>query len=130
MLYKLIWIIYDDAIYSFTIKRLLEKHNFACTIEIFVNGQLALDQLKHIVSTDGDYPDVILLDINMPLVDGWQFLSEYEQLQHKPSSLIHMVSSSLDPRDHKRASNYQDLNSFVLKPMNLNNLKNILKIEA
>ena len=72
-------------------------------------------------------PDLILLDINMPLFDGWEFLEEFKKLKHlilKPIS-IYIVSSSISQADINKAKFHEEVIDFLTKPIESSKIKNI-----
>src|SRR5690606_3191853 len=99
------YIIDDDDIYIFGIKKLIQIKQLCKNLLVFNNGQEAIDHIKSINSPHEEFPDIILLDINMPVMDGWEFLDEYAKInpQLKKSTTIYMVSSSINPQDIERA---------------------------
>lgn len=120
------WIIDDDAIFTFTIKKLLIKNLLTNRIDSFVNGQQAIDKLNDFRAHKTAFPNVILLDINMPILDGWQFLNEYAEFEEKKNTVVYLVSSSIDPRDREKAALYKDIQDFVVKPVTLDALTSLM----
>lgn len=69
---------------------------------------------------DSELPDIILLDINMPIMDGWQFIELYSALieQHPTKEIkLYLLSSSIDLNDHKKAKALSAVNGFIIKPI-------------
>jgi len=97
-----IYIIDDDAIVLFGIKKLLRKIVVCDSIFEFNNGKLALNALMHQIERKQIIPDVIFLDINMPIMDGWEFLNEFLKLPIDKKIIINIITSSIDPSDKKR----------------------------
>ncbi|AUC81471.1 response regulator [Lacinutrix sp. Bg11-31] len=124
----LIGIIDDDKIYQFTLTRIINKHKFAREILSFLDGELALDFLSDNISTLGNIPDLIFLDSNMPIMDGWQFIEEYAILetQIKKKIKIFMVSSSVDPIDIERANKINQISDYIIKPITLDEVKRVI----
>ena len=75
---KSIWIIDDDAIYKFVIQKLIAKSDLFDDVKTFSNGEEASNALKNEGDKNALLPDIILLDIEMPRMDGWEFMSEIE----------------------------------------------------
>ena len=103
----------------------MKVSGFCNSIMIFNNGYHALNNLKSIIETGEHVPDVILLDLNMPIMDGWQFLDEFVKIKCEKEIHIYIVSSSVDPADRKRVDNYQNISNFILKPISKKELEMI-----
>ena len=73
-------------------------------------------------------PDIIFLDINMPITDGWGFLEEFHELKKTLGKdiKIYMVSSSIDPRDHNRAKNIPEVTEYMEKPVSMSKFSELL----
>lgn len=120
-------IVDDDPIFVFGAKRIMELSNFCKSFMVFNNGKDALDSLSPLVVSGENVPDVILLDLNMPIMDGWQFLDEFIKIKTNKKILIYIVSSSIDPADTEKAKKYQNVSNFIVKPITVDNLKTILQ---
>lgn len=117
---KKIYIIDDDPIYQLVTKKLIEKTNLFSESKSFTNGNEALNYFD----TSGDLPDIILLDIEMPEKDGWEFLDELlllEERFHKEIAIF-VASSSIAIEDKIKAENYPCVKGFLSKPMNIEKL--------
>lgn len=114
---KKVAIIDDDDIFQFTTKVKFEKLELASEVLIFNDGEEAMDYLH--VTDVADLPDILLLDINMPIVDGWDFLEMYSELDSvkRGSMEIHMLSSSINPEDVKRAEDNKFVRDYITKPI-------------
>lgn len=124
----LCFIIDDDPIFIYGTKRIMNEVGFSENIVVYNNGQEAIDGLKEISEAGALMPDVIFLDLNMPIMNGWEFLEEYNNLPNHNSikAVIYIISSSIDPRDLERVKNYSDVRNYILKPITPNNLVDIL----
>jgi CheY-like chemotaxis protein len=120
-------IIDDDPIFIFGAKRMMELSDFCNSFMIFKNGQEAINNLKSIMLAGEEIPEVILLDINMPIMDGWEFLDEFTQIESHKLITIYIVSSSIDPVDLQRAKRYENVSNFIIKPIAIQTLKTILQ---
>lgn len=117
--FNTIFVVDDDLVYHFIIKKLFSKCNINVNTKYFFNGLEAIDELKDKVQTD-NVPDLILLDINMPVYDGWQFLEEFKKLKQTISKeiTVYLVSSSNDISDLNKSKEYQDeVKKYYYKPM-------------
>ncbi|MDO1512634.1 response regulator [Maribacter confluentis] len=122
-------IIDDDPIFIYGTKRIMKEVDFAETILVFNNGQEAVEGLMEISQSGELMPEVIFLDLNMPIMNGWEFLDEYKNLpnHNTEKTIIYIISSSVDPRDLERVKNYEQVNNYILKPITPDDLSNILK---
>lgn len=123
-----IGLIDDDDIYQFTAKKIIERINPAQKILTFSNGKEAIEYLTHNFSSK-ELPDVIFLDINMPVMNGWEFLEAYDRVKgelQKPIT-IYMVSSSIDEQDRLKSKSFKTVKDYISKPLDKHMLINILK---
>lgn len=125
---KIACIIDDDEIYTFTVKRIIARAEIAEQSIFFDNGVSALDFFRANAQKGEILPELILLDINMPQLNGWQFLEEYVKLAPglAKKTSIFIVSSSIDADDYARAKKYREVSGFIAKPITVENLKSIL----
>lgn len=115
-----VFVVDDDKVFHFIIKKLLQKSKIETLPVFFENGHDAIEELKAKINEETELPDLILLDINMPIVDGWQFLDEFRRIKSKLKRVpvIYLISSSDDVVDMNKAKEYQDeIKRYVLKPM-------------
>lgn len=124
---KTVWIIDDDPISRFGLKKLAGMTNFCLNIFYFENGQEALNYLKYIIDSAELLPNVILLDLNMPIIDGWQFLDAIKTLTLWEKIKICLVSSSIDRADHLKAKQYTCVSDFLVKPFNKFDLQRVFQ---
>lgn len=117
--YKKVFVVDDDKIYHFILKNLLNKNAINVDPCFFENGFEAINILKERILSN-NLPDLILLDINMPVMDGWQFLEEFRKLKskHLLKTDIFLVTSSNDVMDLQRARQYEEeISNYYLKPI-------------
>jgi CheY-like chemotaxis protein len=116
----------DDNIHANYFNEIKLQQNNACDkITIFMNGKEALDYLVTNKETD---VDLILLDINMPVMNGWQFLSNIERVwrEIEKSIPIFILSSSVNTYDKQKSAEYKSVKGFINKPLNDNDLKEMI----
>lgn len=123
-----LWIIDDDPMSSFYIKRLAELGELANIITIYNTAQGAINYLLHHKKTAEHLPDIILLDIYMPEVDGWEFLNQLKGIEDQliKRAAIYIISSSNHPRDLTRAQSFPDVKAYLQKPVTLDVLKEMV----
>lgn len=121
-------IIDDDPIFIYGTQRLMQEENFSETIIVFNNGQDAIDGLYEMTERGENLPSVILLDLNMPIMNGWEFLEDFVKIPNlnRESVTVYIISSSVDPRDLERIKNYEVVNNYILKPLTPQDLLAIL----
>ncbi len=116
----------DDEINNFISIKLIKKAMNNTNISACLNGKFAIDELLEIQKTDPDkLPDFILLDINMPIMNGWEFLDEYKRLNLDPlgKSKIYIISSSVFSNDISKARSYPLVKNFISKPLSVDKIR-------
>jgi len=123
-----IWLIDDDLLFRICTEVLVKDNDLAKNIELIDGATSAIDELKNITAKGGQMPDAIFVDLNMPEMNGWEFIESVIELDliDYSKTVIYILSSSLDPRDFARAETYEQLSGFVQKPITPDSLKNIL----
>ncbi len=118
----------DDPITVLVCERIIKMTFFSEEVTAVNNGQEALDFIKaQLQSFPENLPEVIFLDINMPLMNGWEFLDEFAPLYSlfKKLPLIYILSSTVDPEDQQKGASYHFVQRFISKPLTKNDLEEI-----
>jgi CheY-like chemotaxis protein len=121
-------VIDDDLIYSYAVKYMIKRSGLADNIIFFENGRLAMDFIEQHQHQQNRLPDLILLDLNMPVLDGWQFLEEFEILRAGLAKIIplYIVSSSINKDEFIRAEQILCVNDFISKPISVSTFQEII----
>ena len=120
----LTYIIDDDKIFVFVLKKYLEKNENFNQVFDFKNAEEVANLLS---DENNQLPDIILLDINMPVIDGWQFLEQIEQLPHKDKLNVFIMSSSIDANDIEKSKSFSTVKDFISKPINNEKLNKLIE---
>ncbi|WP_394975593.1 two-component system response regulator [uncultured Croceitalea sp.] len=130
---KNIFVIDDDSITLFGVRKMLSRITTTSNVFEFKNGQMAIETIKERILNSNALPEVIFLDINMPILDGWGFLEEFIQLKIEQGILINIITSSIDPNDRERWLSFKDKThhyiDFVNKPIYKIELKDLHKMD-
>ena len=127
-----ILVIDDDEPTNFFTQMILEESGCAAHIKVVQSGQEALDYLTKSEGIGNDRnlypsPDLIFLDINMPAMDGWEFLNEYKKLIVASRIIIVMLTTSLFPEDKVRAKGIPEISGFENKPLTAEKVAMVLE---
>ncbi len=114
-----ILLVEDDDTTNFYNQFLIENLSIADQVAVALNGQEALEYLEKAGHGDAVTPDLILLDINMPVMNGFEFIEQYEQLpaEWKSKILVVMLTTSLHPADLARAQEHPAIKEYFYKPL-------------
>ncbi len=125
--YKSVLLVDDNFIDNMINEKILNNADFAESIIVKQSCQSAIEYLQDLIDNQEDLPEVIFLDIRMPVKTGFDFLVEYQQLtsEDKDKTKIVMLSSSLDPSDHKKIAEFHNVTDFFGKPLTGELLKSI-----
>jgi len=123
---ELACVIEDNPVNVFWMETVMEDANFCDDLLIYNNGKEAIEALKPMISSGVKLPDIIFLDLNMPIMDGWEFLDEFTKIPIEQEVTIYIVTSSIDPADRKKASQYERVSNFIVKPVEVDQLQEIL----
>ncbi|MDO9183327.1 response regulator [Flavobacterium lacustre] len=125
---KEIWIVDDDNIYQIIVRKIISKIELFSSFSSYKNGKDAIDALKKAIENNENIPDVILLDINMPIMDGWEFMDEIVSYKSKLKQkiAIYIVSSSIAVQDKDKAKTYTEILGFLSKPITMDALYEIV----
>ncbi|MFD2161984.1 response regulator [Paradesertivirga mongoliensis] len=120
----------DDSVALMLYRKLVEKSDFARETLTALNGRAALEYFSALMedNTSQDYPKLIFLDLNMPVLDGWDFLKEFSSPLYSPfkSAKIIILSSSINPEDLERSREFEMVIDFISKPVTIEVLEGLM----
>jgi len=124
--FNFILLIDDDRPTNFLSELVIKQSGCCEKVASYINAEKALTTLQN-NHKDDELPDLILLDINMPGMNGWEFLEEYKHIKfpENKTPIICMITTSLNPDDQLRASKIDVLSGFYLKPFSLETFNEI-----
>ncbi|MGN8225288.1 MULTISPECIES: response regulator [unclassified Gracilimonas] len=127
---KSICIIDDDKIYTYGVSKIIKNYLPGNAVTSFENGRKALSAIKEMEQNDDELPDLILLDIDMPEMNGWDFLNEFQSIRDKVNKEIQIfvISSRIDKKNQEiyRVEWDQKVDDFIQKPVQVEALKKLL----
>jgi CheY-like chemotaxis protein len=125
---NIVSIVDDDRIYQFTMTKTIETDKRIKKILVFSDGEEAFDYLSRNSNKADELPDVIFLDLNMPYMDGWEFLEEYARIQPRLAKkiIIYVVSSSVSELDINRAKNVSNVTDYIVKPITMDKFNEVM----
>jgi CheY-like chemotaxis protein len=123
------YIIDDDKLHQFGMRRMLKYVKTPVHLLQFYNGLQALEYIKAHLPVLINLPDIILLDVNMPIMNGWHFLDEFIQLvpSQNRRTTIYMVTSSISDADVERAASYNEITEYIIKPAGIEQIKELFE---
>ena len=130
MKFNNVFVVDDDKVHHFIIRKLLEKNDLQVNPTFFENGFDALCAINESVKNNLNVPDLILLDINMPILDGWQFM---EEMKHLPKDVLgqitlYVVSSSESYFNAEKVEYFESMiDGYIVKPMTNDVILNIFQ---
>jgi CheY-like chemotaxis protein len=128
--YRTIMLIDDNEIDNLINQKMIEAASITENIYTHTGAKSAIEFLKNMEKmdvADKVLPDIIFLDIDMPLMDGFQFLDEFEKLSAvaKKKCKIVMLTSSINPQDFSRAKKYLNVKLYLNKPLSHDSILNL-----
>lgn len=114
-----VYLIDDDDIFVLLTKKTILKVSADTEVEVFSDGYQAITHLWEIKDRKEQLPAIIFLDLNMPIMDGWGFLDEYQAIYSfmAAHTKLYIVSSSISPHELERAKNIIAVTDFIIKPL-------------
>ena len=128
---KKVFVVDDDTLYTYGIKRLLHKRDPESDVRTFENGEEALNSITRMYEQGQELPGVILLDLNMPKMNGWEFLRGFEELRSQSDKdvQVFVISSQAHRKDEEvyRVEWDQKVSEFIQKPVDAEAIINLME---
>lgn len=123
-----IGIVDDDPIMVFGIKVMIKNLGLCLETKVWNNGREAIDGLQQLSKNGEPMPKIILLDLSMPVMDGWGFLEAFQMaaIPDKETIEINVLSSSINPTDKERALKFRIVKDYHVKPLSELSLRKIV----
>lgn len=126
-----ILLIDDDPASNFLNGAIIKKVGLKAHIQVTSRAQDALDYINHkgiFLGGTHPKPDLIFVDINMPKMNGWEFVEQFKRMPKKKQegTVVVMLTTSDDPEDRQRAINSPEVHSFITKPLSKSKLSNLV----
>lgn len=117
-----------------SLKKIIEARKLCDNLLIFNNGKESIDYFEAILKNlhEEEIPDIMFIDLNMPIMDGWEFIERFTKIENKFNKLIslYIVSSSINPVDIDRAKSLSNIKDYLVKPVRITELETIFKKSA
>ncbi|MBL7837171.1 MAG: response regulator [Bacteroidetes bacterium] len=124
----LTYIVDDDEIILYLAEKLIRKTHFCERLEKFSSGWKALDRLKFSIQVGENVPNLILFDLNMPEMNGWNFIEELNQITQAQNIPTFIFTSSIDPMDIEKSYEYENVLGYIPKPLTTVKLDKMLRL--
>lgn len=126
--FDLVYIIEDDVITTKITELHLRRHTAFGQVQCYPNGQPALAALRRAAAQCLKLPDLILLDLNMPVMDGWEFLDALAVQAWQEFVSVCVLTSSIQPDDIEKAKTYPEVKAYFTKPVSAPLLNQLVQL--
>ena len=123
----LAYIIDDDEVILYLTGLINKNVEFCDRMDSFTDSGNALKSIKLAIDNNLDLPSLILIDLNMPIMNGWAFLDELSKLKKGKDIPVFIFSSSINEEDINRAKKYKIVKDYIIKPLTVNKISKILR---
>jgi CheY-like chemotaxis protein len=126
---KTLVLVDDDEIIAYVTKRIIADTNLVNLIKVFPNGKEAINYLRENSANPDMLPEILFLDLFMPIMDGWHFLDEFTKIKHEINKQIdiYIITSSISQEDIDRAKKINEVSDYIIKPITRKNFLEIIQ---
>lgn len=122
----LAYIVDDDQTTIELVRMNNERFGFCDELSPFTDPIFAKETLETAIAKKEHVPQMVLLDINMPVMDAWDFLDKMDQLLYEAKVSVFILSSSINPKDIEKSNEYNSVLKYIQKPLSLDKIATIL----
>ncbi|MBD3637529.1 MAG: response regulator [Crocinitomicaceae bacterium] len=124
-----LYLVDDDKNYQFFAEHVINSSGAVDKLKVFGNGREAVQYIQSVVNMNEELPDVIFLDLDMPIMDGWEFLQEFRYLRPilEKKITLFVVTSSVNPKDIIKAKSMPEVKDFIIKPVTKEKFDQLIK---
>lgn len=125
---KTLAIVDDDRLFVMLTKKVIGQTGLVDNIQVYECGEDVLNYYNSILEPGAEFPEVMFLDLSMPIMDGWQFLERYQKIPTKrKKTKIFIASSSISPDDISRAKAIDEVTDFIIKPITAEKINEVMR---
>lgn len=125
---KTLAIVDDDRLFVMLTKKVIGQTGLVDNIQVYESGEEVLDYYNSTLEPGVEFPEVMFLDLSMPIMDGWQFLERYQKIPaERKKTKIFIASSSISPDDISRAKAIDEVTDFIIKPITAEKINEVMR---
>jgi CheY-like chemotaxis protein len=127
MNHNVVCLVEDDPIHQFLTQQHLKAVDYFDEVVVLDNGKIAYEYVLKLKEQQAGWPSLILLDLNMPVWSGWDFLEAIEDIHFEKPLLIYILTSSISEEDKRKAQQYSLGKQYLVKPITREQLEDVIE---